>query len=321
VNAAGPWVEQVLDSVARGHRARRVRLVKGSHIVLRKFWDGPQAYLLQHTDRRVIFVNPYEGELCLIGTTDIAHDGRPDDLVVDRGEIDYLLGVVNRYFAIELTPADVLHSFAGVRPLYDDAAENPSAVTRDYVVDLEPRRPTPGRPAMLSVFGGKITTYRKLAEQALDKLTPFLPQMGESWTARAALPGGDIDDADFERFLAGLRSRHAWLPEDLARHYARLYGTRADRLLAGASSLARLGRHFGPRLYEREALYLIEHEWAQAPEDVLERRTKHGLHLSARERAAFEAWFEDRPAAEPGSARSASLCSNDGSPQAQANSL
>jgi D-erythritol 1-phosphate dehydrogenase len=292
VNAAGPWVEQVLQ-IARGSRVRRVRLVKGSHIVAKKFWDGPQAYLLQNTDRRVIFVNPYEGNLCLIGTTDIAHDGRPEDAALEPAETDYLLGVVSRYFTAGPAPADVLHGFSGVRPLYDDAAENPSAVTRDYVLDLEPAKPD-GRPALLSVLGGKITTYRKLAEHALEKLEPFLPEMGKAWTARAPLPGGHMPGADFDAFLAGFQARHPWLPEKLARHYARLYGTRADRLIAGASSARDLGRHFGGLLYEREVFFLAEHEWAETPEDVLERRTKHGLHLDAAERAAFEAWLADR---------------------------
>jgi glycerol-3-phosphate dehydrogenase len=294
VNAAGPWVEQVLE-LACGRRARRVRLVKGSHVVAKKFWDGPQAYLLQNTDRRVIFVNPYEGDLCLIGTTDIAHDGRPENAALEPAEIDYLLAVVNRYFTAGLTPADVLHGFSGVRPLYDDAAENPSAVTRDYVLDLEPEKPA-GRPPLLSVLGGKITTYRKLAEHALQKLQPFLPAMGKAWTARAPLPGGDMPDADFDAFLAGFRARHPWLPEELARHYARLYGTRADRLLAGAFSLTDLGRYFGGLLYEREVFFLTENEWAQTPEDILERRTKHGLHLDAAGRTAFEAWLADQEA-------------------------
>jgi glycerol-3-phosphate dehydrogenase len=292
VNAAGPWVEQVLQ-IARGTRARRVRLVKGSHVVVRKFWDGPQAYLLQNTDRRVIFVNPYEGDLCLIGTTDIAHDGRPEDAALEAAEVDYLLAVVNRYFAAWLGPADVLHGFSGVRPLYDDAAENPSAVTRDYVLDLEPEKPD-GRLPLLSVLGGKITTYRKLAEHALQKLQPFLPAMEKAWTARAPLPGGDMPGADFDAFLDAFRARHPWPPEKLARHYARLYGTRADRLLAGAFSERDLGRHFGGLLYEREASFLSQHEWAETPEDILERRTKHGLHLDATERAAFEAWLADR---------------------------
>src|SRR5690606_6133831 len=178
VNAAGPWVEQVIDSVSGLARSRRVRLVKGSHLVTRKFWDGPQAYLLQNSDRRVIFVNPYLDELALIGTTDIPYESPPEEVAADEAETAYLLGVLDRYFRAAPRREDVLHRFSGVRPLYDDAAENPSAVTRDYVFDTDPRSPVQGQPPILSVFGGKITTYRKLAEHALSSLTPFLPSIG-----------------------------------------------------------------------------------------------------------------------------------------------
>jgi glycerol-3-phosphate dehydrogenase len=304
VNAAGPWVNDVLGSVAGHSAGRRVRLVKGSQIVARKFWPGPHAYLLQNTDRRVIFVNPYEDDLCLIGTTDIPYDGRPEDVAIDQGEVDYLLGVVNRYFSQVLTPEDIVHRFSGIRPLYDDAALNPSAVTRDYVFDIEPETPAPDRAPLLSVFGGKITTYRKLAEHALAKLAPFFPGLGPAWTAATPLPGGDLPDADFEAWLSGLERTFPWLPADLARHCGRLYGSRAKALLEDCASLADLGRHFGAHLYEREARYLIEQEWAQTADDVLERRTKHGLHLGSGERTAFAAWMADQ-AAPPRTARSA----------------
>jgi glycerol-3-phosphate dehydrogenase len=291
VNAAGPWVEQVLGRVAGVNSRRHVRLVKGSHLVTRKFWEGSHAYLLQNTDKRVIFVNPYEGDKALIGTTDIPVEGDPAAVQVDDAEVDYLLGVINRYFETQLGPADVLARFSGVRPLYDDDAENPSAVTRDYVFDVEPETPAADRAPMLSVFGGKITTYRKLAEHALDKLQPFFPAMGRPWTAAAPLPGGDLPDADFDRFLVSLEAAHPWLPAGLAHHYARLYGSRAHRLLDGAAGVADLGRHFGGLLYEREARYLRRVEWAETPEDILERRTKQSLHLTPEERRGFEAWF------------------------------
>jgi glycerol-3-phosphate dehydrogenase len=266
-----------------------VRLVKGSHIVTRKFWDGPQAYLLQNSDGRVIFVNPYEGDLTLIGTTDIPYDGRAEDVAIDSGEIAYLLAAVNRYTRTRLTPADVLHSFSGVRPLYDDKAANPSAVTRDYVFDIDGGGETA---PLLSIFGGKITTYRKLAEHALERLRPFLPKLGPAWTAKAPLPGGDMPGADFEAFFRTFRGGHGWLPMPVARHYARLYGTRAERLLAGARSLGDLGRHLGGTLYEREIAYLQDVEWARTAEDILERRTKYGLHLDALARAALADRFE-----------------------------
>ncbi len=298
VNAAGPWVEDVLGRVAGANSDRRLRLVKGSHVVTRKFWTGDQAYLLQNDDRRVIFVNPYEGDLALIGTTDVPLEGAPESAAVAEDEIAYLLRVVARYFESPPGRGDVLHAFTGVRPLFDDAAEQASAVTRDYVFDLEPERPSAGKPPMLSIFGGKITTYRKLAEHALDRLAPFLPQASRPWTAAAPLPGGDIAEADFASFLQDLERRQPWLPAALAQHYGRLYGSRVDRLLAGAEGLADLGRHFGGHLYEREARYLIEQEWARSTEDILERRSKHGLHLSAEQRAGFAAWLEGQSWAE-----------------------
>jgi glycerol-3-phosphate dehydrogenase len=279
-NAAGPWVENVINQVAGSNSPRRVRLVKGSHIVVPKFWQGPHAYLFQNTDGRVIFVNPYEKDMALIGTTDIPYEGRAEDVAIDEGEVDYLLAAVNRYIKTPVRKESIIHKFSGVRPLYDDNAENPSAVTRDYVFDIA------GEPPMLSVFGGKITTYRKLAEHALEKLRPSFPAMKNAWTAAAPLPGGDMPGADFERFLAGFRGSHSWLPEPLAYHYARLYGSRATKLLGGAGAPADLGRHFGGLLYQREIDYLRNEEWAQTAEDVLDRRTKHGLMLSADERKA-----------------------------------
>ena len=300
VNAAGPWVEEVLGRVTGANAASRLRLVKGSHIVTRKFWRGDQAYLLQNDDRRVIFVNPYEGDLALIGTTDVPVEGAPEEAAATEEEIAYLLRVVARYFEAPPGRDDVLQAFTGVRPLFDDDAQQASAVTRDYVFDLDPARPDSARPPLLSVFGGKITTYRKLAEHALDRLAPFLPRQGPAWTAEAPLPGGDVADdggsdgagADLSAFSTRLQTRHPWLPAGLALHYGRLYGSRAERLLAGAEGPADLGRHFGGRFYEREARYLIEREWARSAEDILERRSKHGLHLSAEQRAGFAAWLD-----------------------------
>ena len=280
VNAAGPWVENVISGVVGANAARRVRLVKGSHIIVPKFWDGPQAYLFQNHDKRVIFVNPYEDNLCLIGTTDIPYDGKAEEVAIDGGEIDYLLDAVNRFVKTTIKRSDIVHSFSGVRPLYDDNAANPSAVTRDYVFDVD------GEPPLLSVFGGKITTYRKLAEHALQKLKPFFPAMKGNWTSAAALPGGDIPHGDFEAFLAAFHSTHAWLPQNLARHYARLYGSRAECVVNGAASLKDLGQRFGELLFDAEIKYLRQQEWAETSADVLDRRTKHRLHLSLAEQEA-----------------------------------
>ena len=277
-NAAGPWVENVINGVAGSNSPRRVRLVKGSHIVVPKFWDGPQAYLFQNNDKRVIFANPYEGDMALIGTTDIPYEGRAEDVAIDGDETEYLLTAINRYLKVPVTRDQVVHAFSGVRPLYDDNAENPSAVTRDYVFDVT------GEPPMLSVFGGKITTYRKLAEHALEKLKPFFPAMKSAWTAHAPLPGGDMPEASFERFLTQLQASQPWLPEGLALHYARLYGTRTKDVLNGARDVSNLGRHFGGLLYQAEIDYLRKAEWALTAEDVLNRRTKHGIHINSEQR-------------------------------------
>jgi glycerol-3-phosphate dehydrogenase len=282
VNAAGPWVEKVLNGVAGSNSPRRVRLVKGSHIIVRKFWEGPHAYVLQNPDKRVIFVNPYQGDLGLIGTTDVPYEGKAEDVAIDDSEVGYLLDAVNRYTKKQLSRADVLSTYAGIRPLYDDARANPSAVTRDYVFDVE------GTPPLLSVFGGKITTYRKLAEHALQKLKPYLPRMAGDWTAAARLPGGDMEPGGFDHFLSDLEARHRWLPHDVAVHYARLYGTLSTRIIDGASKLSGLGAHVGGTLYESELRYLHEAEWARSAEDVLDRRTKYGLQLSEREKQRVE---------------------------------
>ncbi|MCZ8542882.1 glycerol-3-phosphate dehydrogenase [Mesorhizobium qingshengii] len=291
VNAAGPWVNDIINRVAGQNSKRNVRLVKGSHIVVPKFWEGRQAYLVQNSDKRVIFINPYQNDLALIGTTDIPYDGRPEDVAADASEIDYLIKVVNRYFKRGLVRDDVVYSFSGVRPLYDDNADNPSAVTRDYIFELD--APSGAAP-LLSVFGGKITTFRKLAEHALDRIAPFFPRMGKPWTAKAHLPGGDIANADFDRFLGDLGREYPWMPASLIDHYGRLYGTRTLLVVGNARSLAELGRRFGTDFFEREASYLFEQEWAMTSADILERRTKHGLHLSTEERSAFEDWCASR---------------------------
>lgn len=288
VNAGGPWVNDVIGRVAGTNSARNVRLVKGSHIIVPKFWEGPQAYLVQNHDRRVIFINPYEGDKALIGTTDIPYDGSPEQVAADEAEIDYLIAAVNRYFTRGLRRSDVLESFSGVRPLYDDGAGNPSAVTRDYVFDLD----TTGGAPMLNIFGGKITTFRKLAEHALQRLAPHLGAVGDDWTATAVLPGGDLPDGDVAAYLDALGRAYPWLPRDLARHYATLYGTMTHDLIGKRQGLSDLGHQFGPMLYEAEARYLVEREWAETAEDILWRRTKHRLHMSKSEQTAFADWFE-----------------------------
>jgi D-erythritol 1-phosphate dehydrogenase len=291
VNAAGPWVEDVIVRVAGGKATRHVRLVKGSHIVVAKFWPGPQAYVLQSHDGRVVFVLPFAGERCLIGTTDVAYSGDPNAAAIDDGEIDYLLAVVNRYVRRPLARAGILHAFAGVRPLLDDKTANPSAVTRDYLLELDTEQ---GRAPLLSIFGGKITTFRRLAEQAVEILLPFLPHRGRPWTRSAPLPGGEMPAGNFAAFVAEFAARHPFLPAALAQHYARLYGTRAEALIGEATALGDLGQWFGGLLYEREAQFLVDTEWARTAQDILERRTKHGLGLDRGAQARLEQWMATR---------------------------
>ncbi|MBB3231234.1 glycerol-3-phosphate dehydrogenase [Halomonas stenophila] len=301
INAAGPWVDKVLKGAFDQGGKDRVKLVKGSHIVLPKRYATANSYLLQNDDKRVIFVNPYEGDKLLVGTTDIVYEGDPDRVAIDEREIDYLLGVVNRYFETPYSRDDILTSFSGIRPLFDDSRDNPSAVTRDYVFDVSDAG---GKAPLLSVFGGKITTYRKLAEHGLDQLAPYLPAMGKRWNETAPLPGGDMPGADFEAFLEGLKRDYPWLEAATVTRYARLYGTIARRILGEARDYADLGERLGADLYAAEARYLVDHEWARSAADILERRTKLYLIMSESETERVEAWVS-RQIDAPESARAA----------------
>lgn len=290
-NGAGPWVEQVLGNAAGVNSAKRIRLVKGSHIILKRWWQGDHGYVLQAPDKRIIFVNPYFDDLALVGTTDIPFDGQPEDAAIDAGETAYLIDILNSYFKITLSPGDVFHAYSGVRPLFDDdAAKSASAVTRDYEFELDGGV---GRAPILSAFGGKLTTYRKLAEHALDRLKPFFPDMRARWTHDVPLPGGNMARADFEDWFSGFHRQYPWLPDELARYYARSYGTEAVDILNGATGIADLGVSFGGLLYEAEARWLIQHEWATTADDVLQRRTKHALAMSEDEKSSFSDWFLD----------------------------
>ncbi len=279
VNAGGPWVQQVIGEVAGGNAPAQVRLIKGSHIVVPRLYDGPHAFILQNDDNRVIFVIPYEGDFSLIGTTDVPVEGDPGPVEISDEETDYLCAAVNRYFRTAVSPADVVWSYAGVRPLYDDGENDPSAVTRDYVLALDA---PDDAPPMLSIFGGKITTARKLAEQAMTKLEPFFPDLSPGWTADAALPGGDFDA--FDDFALALRREYPSLDGRWLEGLAHRHGTRARAILGDARSESDLGMAFGGGLYQIEADWLCQEEWAETAEDVLWRRTKAGLHMTSGQR-------------------------------------
>ncbi len=288
VNATGPWVARFLADHLQMGAPSDLRLVKGGHIIVPRLYDHPCPYILQNPDRRVVFVIPYERRFSLIGTTDVDYADEPTLVDIGDDEIDYLCRTVSRYFRRSLHPNKVEWTYAGVRPLYDDASGDVSAITRDYVFDLDEAE---DEAPLLSVFGGQITTYRKLAEHALEQLRPALRFKGNAWTASAPLPGGDLPDADFDAFLAGLQAERAWLPPELARRYARAYGSRVAALLDGARGTQDLGEALGDGVYEAEVDYLVRNEWARTAEDILWRRSKLGLHVSHATAAHLRAWL------------------------------
>ena len=278
VNAAGPWVGEVLRNVGGSKPNSSVRLIKGSHIILPRLYEGEHAFLLQNPDRRVVFAIPYEDKFTLVGTTDEPWEEPPGHAKINAQETDYLLATVNRFFSKPVGQADIVWSYSGIRPLYEDHAANAAAVTRDYVLDLDASE---GNAPLLSIFGGKITTYRKLAEHALNMLAPTIHCSRSSWTAGTALPGGDMANADFESYVDTLRSSYPKLPQPLLLRLAGAYGTRVARLLRDAHDMENLGEDFGGGLTACEIDYLVEHEWACTAEDILFRRSKLGLHVSA----------------------------------------
>jgi len=298
VNAAGPWVKDVLESVAREPTRARVRHVKGSHIVVPQVHAEQHAYILQNADNRIGFVIPYEGRYSLIGTTDVAVDAYDDPHIVE-GEIEYLLDLVNGYLARRLSRADIVWSYSGVRPLYDDGTADPSAVTRDYVLKTDAEYGPPGRAPVLSVFGGKITTYRKLAEHALADLAPFFPGMNLPWTRDAPLPGGELPGGDRIAAFAELCARYPGIPAELLRALMHRHGGLATTVLDNARTPSDLGEDFGAELTAREVDYFVVNEWARTAADVLWRRTKCGLSMSDAQRERVESYMASRCAKNP----------------------
>jgi len=287
VNAAGPWVKHMLDHIGAAPVNAQVRHVKGSHIVVPRVHPEEHAYILQNADKRIVFVIPYQDHYSLIGTTDVPVDDfeHPE---ITEDEITYLLELANTYLEKRLVRSDVVWTYSGVRPLYDDGTSDPSAITRDYVfkVDALGGAPGPGCAPVLSIFGGKITTYRKLAESALALLAPYLPAMKAEWTRTAALPGGDLPGGDRNAWYATLCARYPALPADLLRGLARRYGARAVTVLGDRTTMGDLGRDFGGGLTAREIDFVMDEEWALTADDVLWRRTKCGLPMSRAQRNA-----------------------------------
>ncbi|MGH8269388.1 MAG: glycerol-3-phosphate dehydrogenase, partial [Steroidobacteraceae bacterium] len=291
INAAGPWVEDVLRSVGAPHR-RALRLVKGSHIVVPRLYEGEHAYTLQGADRRVVFAIPYQDDLTLIGTTDVPYDTDPALVRVSAEETAYLCRVLGEYLRSPVTPAQVVWAYSGVRPLYDDGGVSASTVTRDYVFDLD----APGDAApVLSVFGGKLTTYRRLAEHALSELLPRLNVTSSPWTRGATLPGGDIPDMDVETLSATETRRFPFAPPRMIRRMSRAYGTRIGRILDQARRSEDLGDEIAPGLFEAELEYLRANEWARSAGDVLWRRSKLGLALDPAARERVAEWIARHP--------------------------
>lgn len=295
INAGGPWVADIVANVARLNTSEKVRLVRGSHIVTNRLYDHDKCYFFQGRDGRIIFAIPYEEDFTLIGTTDAEHDGDAGAAVCTQAERDYLLDFANQYFERAITADDVVWSYAGVRPLYDDGAASATAATRDYVLSLD----TNGAP-LLNVFGGKITTYRKLAEQVMAKIAPHLSRPRPDWTAGVALPGGDFAVDGVDDLIADLLDRHQFLDHAWAKRLVRHYGTESFGILGDAQTIEDLGRSFGATLTEAELRWLMDREYAQTAEDVVWRRTKLGLRLGAEEIAEIDRFMgmADQQAAE-----------------------
>ena len=297
VNAAGPWVDHVMNRAMGRNDVHNVRLVQGSHIVVKRKFSDPRAYFFQNPDNRIIFAIPYENDFTLIGTTDRDYKADPRQVTISEEEIDYLCAAASEYFREPVTRGDIVWTYSAVRPLYDDGASKAQEATRDYVLKVEGGEG--GEAPLLNVFGGKLTTYRRLAEHALEKIGEAIGVRGGAWTGQSRLPGGDFAPTGYDQQVAKLSSAYPFLDPAFARRLVRLYGTDAASLLGKAREKADLGRHFGSDLYEAEVRWLMEREWAATAEDILWRRTKKGLTLTAEEADGLNTYMlhaAERPA-------------------------
>lgn len=297
VNATGPWAIHFLQGAAHQPARNSLRLIKGSHIVVKRLFDHPFAYIFQHPDARIVFAIPYERDFTLIGTTDLEYHGDANRVSIEPDEIEYLCELSSRYFRQPIVASDVVWSYSGVRPLLEDEASEASAVTRDYRFELDGKHAP-----MLSVFGGKLTTFRKLAEEAVDLIAPLLSNRHGAWTANACLPGGDLfgptpvnrSVLEFDRYVLDLQQEYAWLAPKLVERYAHAYGTRIKLLLANKKSLPEMGEEIATGLFAAEVDYLMQHEWADSAVDILWRRSKLGLHLPVETAEKIDAWIQAR---------------------------
>jgi glycerol-3-phosphate dehydrogenase len=292
VNAAGPWVAEFLDHCSPAPAKHHPRQIQGSHIVVRRLFDHDYAYIFQAPDGRIVFAVPYERDFTLLGTTEREYDGDLARPCIATDEVRYLLDMANRCFARDLGVADVIWTFAGLRPLLAASTDDPKSVTRDYVLDFDR-----SGPPLLSVYGGKLTTYRRLAEDVVDMLMPVLGASSPAWTATVPLPGGDMEGADFDAFLTRMRRRYPWLEARLLERYARAYGTRMAQMLEGCERMADLGGEVLPGVHVREINYLRTAEFARTATDILYRRSKLGLHLPAGSSARLDDWLAANPVA------------------------
>ncbi|PCH95991.1 MAG: glycerol-3-phosphate dehydrogenase [Rhodobacteraceae bacterium] len=292
VNATGPWVKSLIENQLGLDTSEGLRMVRGSHIVVPKLYDHDRAYFFQNSDGRLIFTLPYETDFTLIGTTDADHVGDPSQAQCSEAELTYLCDVASRNFKATIKPADVVYSYAGVRPLHDNAKGNASAASRDYLIKLRRIDDAP----LINIFGGKITTYRKLAEQVVHKLSDFVPMIGRSWTHHAHLPGGDFALSQRRDILADIQQSFPFFEDNQCQRFLRSYGTDTLRIFAGCQTATDLGQDFGAGLTAKEVRWLMDQEWAQTAQDVIWRRTKLGLRLSADQVEALDIWMqENRP--------------------------
>ncbi len=296
INAAGPWVSQVIAEHIKQKPTRGISLIKGSHIIVPKIHNEEGAFILQNEDKRIVFVIPYQDKFSLVGTTDKEYKGDPSNVSIDDDEINYLIDIVNKHFIAQISRDDIVKTYSGVRPLCDDESSDPSAMTRDYTLELEDNnQKTP----LLSIYGGKITTYRKLAEAAMKKMAPYFPKMKHNWTATAPLPGATTATQSLSDVKQIIQEVHAWLPEKLLTRYSRSYGLMCLQFLAPSTSnndvgIKDMGIYFGANLYQCEVDYLVQEEWAKSAEDILWRRTKLGLVISDDEVQALEAYLYNK---------------------------